>query len=64
MPELRVIRIATQALERRDPSKPYDDHEQTVRYLLGALEGELVLRCLYDSVVDELQRTREKIHAA
>jgi hypothetical protein len=47
----------------RDPSKTYDEHELTVRHLLGAIEGELVLRCLYDSAVDELQRTREKLHA-
>lgn len=56
--EEKTIRRGVEVMSKLDPERTPEQHEKYVRALLSGIEERLVLRCLYDGVVRELQRAR------
>jgi len=53
--EERVVRIGARAMAAKNLELTYEQHESYVRAVLAAVDGEMVLRCLYDGVVSQLR---------
>lgn len=56
--EEKVIRQGTAVMARHDPDRTHEQHEKYVRAVLNGIEEHLVLRCLYNAVVEQLHEKR------